>query len=110
MAFLFALSLPGLGFLLLILFALERIGLQISRTSWLPWRRRKAGDTLPATAMAFDVFGAAIHDSKRMEMAQRQTESMMRADDAEGAPPRTTVDLDAGHATIYLPRRPDTRE
>jgi hypothetical protein len=96
-------SLPGLAFAMLVLFALERIGLQVSRTSWIPWRRKKAGDSLPATAMAFDMFGAVFHDSKRMEMEQRHLEFMMGEDDEAGAPPRTRVDLDANRITLHLP-------
>jgi Family of unknown function (DUF6191) len=98
---LWAMSLPGLVCLLVLLVALERFGLWAGRRSWLPWRRR--ADRLELSAAGLDEFAASFHPSKRVELSQRNTELMLR-DDAEGrAPLQLRIDLDAG--TAFLPPR-----
>ena len=103
MGLLWAMSLPGLVVLLVALAALERMGLWATRASWLPWRRKRTGP--PVSATTFDEFGAAFYGSKRMEIEHRQSQSMLRDDEADGAPPNR-IDLDGG--TVRLsPRHHD---
>ncbi|MFC5285707.1 DUF6191 domain-containing protein [Actinokineospora guangxiensis] len=63
-------------------------------------RRGKAGT--PLTATYVDEFTAIFYGTKRWELDHRDTQSMMREEDAQGGPP-LGVDLDAG--TVVLPPR-----
>ena len=99
MAVLWVMSIPGLVVLLTIMIALERFGLWVNRTSWLPWRRHRTG--MPVSAVAFDTFDAVFTD-RSAEFQQRQTQSMWREDAEAGAPP-FGVDLDTGRATLHRP-------
>jgi hypothetical protein len=82
-------SLPALAVLLIALAILERV-----------WRRvrheRKSGDV---SGVAFDEFTSFLYGTKRVELDQRATQSLMREDEADGAPPRQ-VDLDRGIVTL----------
>jgi hypothetical protein len=104
MAVLWAMSLPGLVVLLVVLASLERFGLWAGRRSWIPWRRQ--ADRPPLSAGAFDEFTASFYGSKRVEMEQRKTELMLRDDEQDGAPPRGRVDLDRGVVSLGKPSRP----
>jgi hypothetical protein len=101
MGFLWAMSLPGLVFLLVVLASLERFGLWLSDRSWLPWRRKRDG--APVSAAGFEEFDAFFGTGKRHELEQRNSSLMMRDDEQDGAPPRMEVDLDGGRIII----RPD---
>ena len=104
MALLWAMSLPGLVVLLVVLAGLERFGLWAGRRSWIPWRRKADRPTL--SAGAFDEFTASFYGTKRVEVEQRRTELMLRDDDQDGAPPRNRIDLDRGVASLRMPTRP----
>lgn len=65
-------------------------------------RRRKPGPTLSATYV--NEVTAMFYGSKRVELDHRDSWSMMREEDAQGAPPPLGVDLDRG--TVVLPPRP----
>ncbi|GLW93467.1 hypothetical protein Aglo03_42830 [Actinokineospora globicatena] len=101
MGWLWAMSLPGVVVLLVVLAALERFGLWAHERSWLPWRRKRTGT--PVSAAGFDELGAAFSGSKRDEVEYRKTELMLREDSEDGAPPRTTVDLDGFGVRVVLP-------
>ncbi|KAA2266506.1 hypothetical protein F0L68_01830 [Solihabitans fulvus] len=105
MGMLFALSLPGLVCLLVLLAALERFGLWAGRRSWLPWRRGRPADTggTPLSAIGFEEMAGLFYASKHDELAQRRTELMLRDEENDGAPPRGGIDLDGG--TVFLDRR-----
>jgi hypothetical protein len=103
MGLLWAMSLPGLVVLLVALAALERLGLWAGRASWLPWRRRRTGP--PVSAAGFDEIGAAFYGGRRMEIEDRQSRSMLRDDEADGAP-LNRVDLDSGSVRLTPRRRP----
>jgi hypothetical protein len=90
--------------LLTVVIALERFGLWVNRTSWLPWRRHRTG--MPVGAAAFDTFDVVFTD-RSAEFQQRMTWSMWREDADQGAPP-FGVDLDNGPAV--LPRSAPDRE
>jgi hypothetical protein len=67
------------------------------------WRKR-AGT--PVTATYINEFTAMFYGSKRMELDHRDSMSMLREEDAEGAPPGPRVDLDRG-IVILRPEEPD---
>ncbi|WP_020501156.1 DUF6191 domain-containing protein [Sciscionella marina] len=68
-------------------------------------RRRKTGGT-PVTASYFNEVTAIFYGSKRNELEHQDSVSLMREEQAEGAPPRNGMDLDQGTASL---RRPFTR-
>jgi hypothetical protein len=78
-----AVSLPALVFLLLALGVLERVYRRARRTR---------GKGLPVSGVAFDEFTAFLFGTKRYELDQRATQSLMREEEGDGAPPNT-VDL-----------------
>ncbi|ASR35998.1 hypothetical protein BAY61_14415 [Prauserella marina] len=61
---------------------------------WRKRRRKQLGTPLAATYI--DEFTAMFYGTKRMELDHRDSMSMMREDDAQGAPPRHGVDLERG--------------
>jgi hypothetical protein len=67
-------------------------------------RRKRTGTPLSATYI--NEFTAMFYGSKRMELDHRASMSMMREEDAEGAPPGFTTDLDRGIVVL----RPDREE
>lgn len=94
MELLIGLTLPALVVALSILGVLE---LAVSK-------RRHTGRR--GTAMAstgFDILQEALYPSKRHEVEQREHEALVYEEDAEGAPPRSRIDLDRGTAHLHLP-------
>lgn len=77
---LFAMSLPGLVVLLIVLAAIEH---------WAP-RRRKA------STVGFEELDAFFSGGKRLELEDRKSQSLMRDDEESGAPPHLRIDLDGG--------------
>jgi hypothetical protein len=67
-----------------------------------PRRRRKRPGT-PLSATYVNELTALFYGTKRRELDHRDSVSVMRDEDAQGAPPRLGIDLDAGIATL----RPD---
>ncbi len=104
MGFLWAMSLPGLVFLLVVVAALERFGLWASARSWLPWRRKRDGT--PVAAAGFTELDAFMAAGKRHEIDEKNHSLMMRQDQDEGAPPLLRVDL-AGERIVLRKRLPD---
>lgn len=100
---LWALSLPGLVCLLVLLVALERFGLWFGRRSWLPWRSDRRSDRPELSAAGLDELAAALYPGKRVELQQRNTELMLRDDSGEGAL-RPRFDPDTG--TLIVPPPP----
>ena len=103
MGLLLAMTLPAL---VLLLFALGMIELVAARRR--PGARR--GTAMSSTG--FDILQEALYPSTRHQIERREHESLMAEDDAEGAPPRTRIDLDRGTAHVRVPRtdrsRPDS--
>jgi hypothetical protein len=81
-ALIFAMSLPGLVVMLIVLAAVTR-------------RRRP-----DVAAAGLDVFAAAILPGKQAELDQRHVSEQLRDDADDAAPPLVTVDLDRGTARI----------
>jgi hypothetical protein len=98
---LFALSIPGLACALFLLAVGERL---------LRWARRRRGGAPELSGPAFDQVTLLFYATKQAELDQRQTESMLRDEEAEAAPPRGPVDLDGGvvrlSPTAPRPHRP----
>jgi Family of unknown function (DUF6191) len=63
-------------------------------------RRKRVGTPLAATYL--NEVTAMFYGTKRMELDHRDSMSMMREEDAEGAPPNFGVNLDRG--TVVLSR------
>jgi hypothetical protein len=83
-------SLPALVVLLIALAILERL--------WRRMRRaQKSGS--PVSGVAFDEFTSFLYGTKRYELDQRATQSLIREEENDGAPPHQ-VDLDNGIAVL----------
>jgi uncharacterized protein DUF6191 len=67
-------------------------------------RRTHPGRTLSETYV--NEITALFYGTKRNELKQRDSWSMMREDEAQGAPPATGVDLDRG-VVVLRPDAPD---
>jgi hypothetical protein len=104
MGALWAMSLPGLVVLLVVVASLERFGLWVHNRSWLPWRRKREGT--PVSAAGFEEFDAFFGSGKRHELDHRGHSLMMREDPDDGAPPLMTVDLD-GNKVVLRGKQPD---
>lgn len=98
MALIVFMTIPGLVLLLIVLVAIDRLGLAANRRLRLPWRREDAGR--PMSAPAIDEMHAILYATKRHELDQRRTSLMLRDEEKDGAPPRSEIDLDRGTATI----------
>jgi hypothetical protein len=92
--FLLAMTLPAL---VLALFALGMVELARAR------RRPGARNGTAMSSTGFDILQEALYPSKKHEIEQRDHESLMAEEDAQGAPPRSRIDLDKGTAHIHLP-------
>lgn len=91
-------SIPGLVLMLIVFAAIDRMGRAANRRLRLPWRRDESGRPMAATGI--DEMHAIFYAMKRHELDQRRTSLMLREEEGDGAPPRTTVDLDGGTATV----------
>lgn len=96
-----ALTLPGLVLLLLAVAAVDHLLLRLGRRGVVPWRR-----DAPVSSTGFELLHAALSPGKADQLAQRNTEELVRDEEDDGAPPRSRVDLDAGVARLRIPRRP----
>jgi len=90
MGLVWAMSFPALVVLLFVLAVLEVWGRR-----FLPWHRRGNGPRM-ASGVATEEVEAILGGTKQHELEQRQVQLMLVDDEADGAPPRTHVDLDAG--------------
>ncbi|MEV6876272.1 DUF6191 domain-containing protein [Amycolatopsis sp. NPDC051128] len=90
MGVVWAMVFPMLVVLLFLLAVLEVWGRR-----FLPWHRRGDGPRM-ASAVATEEVEAILGGTKQHELEQRQVQLMLVDDEADGAPPRTHVDLDAG--------------
>lgn len=96
----FAMSLPALVILLIVAGTIE---VALNR------RHQRKGDR-PKTAVgtaAIDVLGLAFSPSSRHKKEHDEFLEVKRDEDGDAAPPRSTVDLDAGVARLVVPRKPD---
>lgn len=89
-------------------FALLAFGLPIVALIWLAWLivRHKSGKRTKRSFSEITVneYTALFYGTKRQELDHRDSWSMMRDDEAQGAPPDgPLIDLDGGTMTV----RPD---
>ncbi|MFC7795375.1 DUF6191 domain-containing protein [Streptomyces cinereoruber] len=83
----------------LALFALvESVWRWFTGLGLIPWLRRRTGRSL--SSIAFDEFTAVINGNKTVELQQRRVELLLRDDESDGAPPRSSIDLAKGTAFI----------
>ncbi|MEV6364578.1 DUF6191 domain-containing protein [Nocardia asteroides] len=94
----FAMTIPGLALLLILLALLEVVVNRLTGTRILPWTRKRTGPAVAATG--FEHLTAMFQGSKHHEFEQRQSTLMHRETPSEGAPPRDRVDLTGGSAQL----------
>jgi len=94
---LFFMTIPGLVTGLIVLAALDRLGLWLHDRSGLPWYR---DGHRPAPAPGFDELQALFYPGKRHAIEQRRIELIVREDEHSGAPPPVRVDLGTGRSVI----------
>lgn len=98
MNFVFALTLPGL---VIALTAAGVIELLLTRH-----RKDKSEQAQrPVASAGFNVLGLTLAPETKHRLEFDHSSRMLREDEADGAPPRSKVDLDAGTATIVLESR-----
>jgi hypothetical protein len=98
---LFAMTLPALVLLLVVAAVIDVV---VTRRR----NRRTAGSARPKVAAAeFDVLGLTLAPSSRHKKEHDEYLEVARDEEGDAAPPRSTVDLDAGVARIVVPRPPD---
>jgi hypothetical protein len=94
---LFALTLPGLVVLLVVLATVEHAWSRLGLRSPLHRRARHA-----PSAGGIDVFSAALFPGKAVDLEEQRVREMRRDDVEDGAPPRGRIDLDSGIAYLDL--------
>jgi hypothetical protein len=94
-----AMTLPGLVLLLLAVAGVDQLLLRVRGRGIVPWRRDSQ-----VSATGFELLHASLSPGKADELVQRQHEELVRDEAEDGAPPRSTVELDAGVARLRLPR------
>jgi hypothetical protein len=98
--FVLALTLPGVVLMLLAVAAVDQVMLRLHGRGLVRWRRDSQ-----VSSTGFDLLHAALSPGKAEELAERRHHELVRDEESEGAPPRSTVDLDAGIAHLRLPPR-----
>jgi len=92
----FAMTLPGLVILLVLLGAIERMSKGVG-----------SGRPGHTTASAgFDVLGTAFDPGTKHRIEEQESVALRRDDVEDGAPPRGRIDLAAGTAHLRLPPKP----
>jgi hypothetical protein len=102
----FAVTLAALVCVLFVFALLDRIWSRLTKAvPWLPQRRK-----VSLSAVALDEFSPVVNSTKSVELEQRRVEGLLREDESDGAPPRSTIDLKRGTAVIVVPQpTADTR-
>ncbi|MFI6986500.1 DUF6191 domain-containing protein [Embleya sp. NPDC050154] len=82
--------------------AVRHCVLRMQRPRWLVarLRRRDGRGERAVGATATEELHALLYPTKRVQLEQRRIELVLRDDEHDCAPPRTTVDLAAGTATF----------
>ncbi|GAB7181916.1 DUF6191 domain-containing protein [Kitasatospora sp. Ki12] len=97
-----AMSIPGLVCALVLVAAVDQLLLRAGRARWVPWRGTGREGQISATG--FEQLHAQFAPGKQHELDERGSTLMLRDEEGEGAPPRSTVDLASGTAVVVLPR------
>jgi len=99
MGTLFAMTFPALVVILVVAAVVDVV---VTRRR----NRARAQKERPKVAAAgFDVLGLALAPSTRHKKEHDEFMEIKRDEDGDAAPPRSTVDLDAGVARIVVPPR-----
>jgi hypothetical protein len=98
---LFALTLPGLVIVLVVLAVVERSLSQLKRRSLVRGQERPG-----LSAGGIDVFSAALSPGKATEMEQRRVEQLLREEEGDGAPPRDRIDFERRVAYLRMSLTP----
>jgi hypothetical protein len=98
--FLFFMTLPGLVVLLTVLAFIDQLVLRAGRAGRLPWRNAARQGQISATG--FEQLHASFSPGKQSELEERRSALVLRDDEEDGAPPRSTVDLGRGTAVIRV--------
>ncbi|MGP3971510.1 DUF6191 domain-containing protein [Streptomyces sp. 6N223] len=89
-------TLPGLVILLIAVAFVDRV--------LLSWRGVARGGGVSATG--FEMLHASLLPGKEHELRQRETMTLLREEEGDGALPHSRVDLDRGKAVIRLRELP----
>ncbi|WP_052847350.1 DUF6191 domain-containing protein [Streptomyces avicenniae] len=84
-------TLPGLVILLIGMAFVDRV--------LVAWRGGGHGGV---SATGFEMLHASLLPGKEHELQQRETMTLLRDEEGDGAPPHSNVDLDHGKAVIHL--------
>jgi hypothetical protein len=95
---LFALTLPGLVILLVVVATAEHAWSRAGRRSPLHRRERHA-----LSAGGLDVFSAALDPGRHVDLEEQRVREVRRDDALDGAPPYGRIDLDGGVAWLDVP-------
>jgi hypothetical protein len=95
----FALTLPGLVILLVVVAAVEHAWSRMGRRSPVHRRQRRA-----LSASGLDAFSAALVPGRTIDLDQQRAREIRRDDVDDGAPPSTLIDLDSGVAYFDVRR------
>ena len=95
---LFALTLPGLVILLVVVATAEHLWSRAGRRSPLHRRQRHA-----LSAGGLDAFSAALVPGRDVDLEQQRAREIRRDDVEDGAPPYGRIDLDGGVAWLDVP-------
>jgi len=99
-------SLPAFTCLLALFALVESVWRWFTGLGLIPWLRRRTERSL--SHVAFDEFTAVVNGNKTVELEQRRVELLLRDDESDGAPPRSSIDLTEGTAYIVLPQKADS--
>ncbi|MET7622678.1 DUF6191 domain-containing protein [Streptomyces sp. NPDC005408] len=105
MATMWAVSFPAFICLAAVFALTEGLWNWFTGLGMIPWLRRRTGLSLSTTV--FDEFTAVVNGNKTAELEQRRVEMLLRHDECDAAPPRSSVDLVSGTAFIVLPTNVD---
>jgi hypothetical protein len=100
-----AMSFPAFACLLALFALVEGVWRWFTGLGLMPWLRSRTGRSL--SSIAFDEFTAVVNGNKTAELEQRRVELLLRDDESDGAPPRSSIDLTKGTAFIVLPQEAD---
>ncbi|MER5349735.1 DUF6191 domain-containing protein [Kitasatospora sp. NPDC002551] len=98
MGLVFAMTIPGLVCLLVVLAFVDQLALRARRSRLVPWRGTGREGQISATG--FEQLHAQFAAGKQHQLDERQSSLMLRDEEDDGAPPRTRVDLASGVAVV----------
>lgn len=92
-----AMTLPALVVLLVVAGVIDVLVVRRRR------KRGQPGARAQVAEIGFDALGLALAPSRKHKQEHDEFMTLKRDEEGDGAPPRSTVDLDAGVARIVVP-------